>query len=46
MAVILLLPGGLVSLKDIPSKIKAAKEKKEANEKEMAKAQSEEKAAE
>ena len=46
VAVILLLPGGLVSLKDIPSKIKAAKEKKEANEKEMAKAQSEEKAAE
>lgn len=45
VVVILLLPGGLVSLKDIPSKIRSAKEKKEANAREMAKAQSEEKAA-
>ncbi len=46
VTVILLLPGGLVSLKDIPARIRAAKEKKEANAREMAKAQSEEKAAE
>ncbi|MCQ2465219.1 MAG: urea ABC transporter permease subunit UrtC [Oscillospiraceae bacterium] len=44
--VILLLPGGLVSLKDVPARIRSAKEKKEANAREMAKAQSEEKAAE
>lgn len=43
VVVILLLPGGLVSLKDIPSRIREAKEKKEANAKEMAKAQAEEK---
>lgn len=45
VVVILLLPGGLVSLKDVPARIRAAKEKKEANAREMAKAQSEEKAA-
>lgn len=38
VAVILFLPGGLVSLKDIPAKIKEKKEKKSANEKEMSKA--------
>lgn len=41
VGVILFLPGGLVSLKDIPAKIREKKAKKEANEKEMAKAQKE-----
>lgn len=41
VCVILFLPGGLVSLKDIPAKIREKKAKKEANEKEMAKAEKE-----
>ena len=41
VGVILFLPGGLVSLKDIPAKLRAAKEKKEANAREMAKADAE-----
>lgn len=41
VVVILFLPGGLVSLKDIPAKIREIKEKKAANEKEMAKARAE-----
>lgn len=41
VVVILFIPGGLVSLKDIPAKIREIKEKKAANEKEMAKARAE-----
>lgn len=41
VVVILFLPGGLVSIKDIPAKIREIKEKKAANEKEMAKARAE-----
>lgn len=37
VGVILFLPGGLVSLKDIPAKLRERKAKKEANEKEMSK---------
>lgn len=41
VAVILFLPGGLVSLKDIPAKIREKKEKKAANARETAKAHTE-----
>ncbi len=41
VGVILFLPGGLVSLKDIPAKLRERKAKREANEKETAKAEKE-----